>query len=235
MPPRALRSPSESLPSGYTMFPAFRGIPERIAGLLPDVRLIYLLRHPIERLQSHYLMTHYMGDTPSQWGNDPVHRERRSIEKALLKNPHYMDCSRYAMQVQQYLECFSPEQLLIIRSEELRNDRVAVMRRVYEFLGVDASWPVPIAEQEYNRTADRRFVRPFARSLAKIPGLATLTRGLPLPLRERFVRRLTTHRIDLGRGRISADLRRQLEDTLRDDVEQLRGYVGDGFDGWGIV
>ena len=39
----------------YTMHPEHPGVPERIAALLPEVRLIYVVRHPIERIKSHYV------------------------------------------------------------------------------------------------------------------------------------------------------------------------------------
>jgi Sulfotransferase domain len=38
----------------YTKYPEFKGVPERIAKHLPDARLIYVLRDPIERIRSHY-------------------------------------------------------------------------------------------------------------------------------------------------------------------------------------
>lgn len=44
----------EASPS-YTRYPQRRGVPERVAQVLPDARLVYLIRHPIERMRSHYL------------------------------------------------------------------------------------------------------------------------------------------------------------------------------------
>src|SRR5437016_1007207 len=39
----------------YSMFPLFAGVPERMARLLPEARLIYLVRDPIERIRSAYI------------------------------------------------------------------------------------------------------------------------------------------------------------------------------------
>ena len=41
--------------ASYTTYPDADEVPARIAKLLPDVRMIYLVRDPIERIRSHYL------------------------------------------------------------------------------------------------------------------------------------------------------------------------------------
>lgn len=103
----------------YTAYPYFGGVPERIAEVLPDVRLIYLVRQPIDRMVSFFLMRIRAG------------KEReRSMEKALLANPRYIDGSRYAMQIEQYLKYFPREHLVILKSEDLRNARGPTMDRV---------------------------------------------------------------------------------------------------------
>src|SRR3972149_2256199 len=75
----------------YTMYPQYAGVPARIADLLPDIRLIYLVRHPIERMRSHYLDHVIYG------------AEKAPIEKALLDNPLYLNASRYDLQIEQYM------------------------------------------------------------------------------------------------------------------------------------
>ena len=56
----------------YTMAPAFRGVPERMAQVVPDARLVYVVRDPIARMQSMYMHQVSAG------------RERRRAEVALL-------------------------------------------------------------------------------------------------------------------------------------------------------
>ena len=125
---------------GYSFHPVRKGVPARIAGALPDARLIYIVRHPIERMRS-------------QW----VHRslrgmERRPLDRALLDDPRYLDRSRYGMQVDEYLRHFSRDQLLVVVTEELARSQAAVMRGVYDFLDVDPDWTGAVMEKRYNRT-----------------------------------------------------------------------------------
>src|SRR5699024_2394872 len=74
----------------------FAGVPQRMAELVPEVKLIYLVRDPIERIISHYTHNYSEG------------REHRSIDEALqeLEGNHYVMCSRYFWQLPQYLQFF---------------------------------------------------------------------------------------------------------------------------------
>src|SRR2546427_5443241 len=73
----------------YTQYP--KGVPARIASLVPDARLIYSLRHPIERIQAHYLHAVVGG------------KEHRPIELALDETPWYVTCSKYSTWIKHYL------------------------------------------------------------------------------------------------------------------------------------
>src|SRR5438552_836610 len=95
----------------YTKFPRYQGVAERMAKVVPHARLIYVVRHPIDRIRSHYEHRVASG------------AETAAMEDAVFDNPIYIDYSRYALQVEQYLEDFPREQLLIISSEAPPPDR----------------------------------------------------------------------------------------------------------------
>src|SRR5262245_24405751 len=111
----------ESSPS-YTKFPQIRDVPERMHELIPDVKIIYLVRDPIERILSHYMHSRETG------------RESRSIGAALaeFENNKYVDPSRYHLQLQRYLRFFLPTQILVVASEEMRSQRNKTLRSVFE-------------------------------------------------------------------------------------------------------
>jgi hypothetical protein len=127
----------ESSPS-YSSYPWRQGVPERIAAALPDVRLIYLLRHPVDRLQSQYF-------------HRAVKEERRPPEEAVFDD-RYLGKSLYAQQVQCYLEYFDRGNLLLVGSEDLSERRVETMARVFSFVGVNPEWRGEVLGQEYHRT-----------------------------------------------------------------------------------
>jgi hypothetical protein len=192
-------------------------VPERIAKLIPEVRLIYLVRDPVERFRSGYLDEVRRG------------RQRNPIESTLASNPGYLAASKYAMQIEQFLEHFRRNQLLVITSEQLKRQRTATMRVVHDFLGVDDVAPATLAD-EYNRTEGQRVLRPLARRLRRLPGAREVARVAP-----GVSRRMGTRPLDPALADISLAFDQQLRELLRDDVRRLRGYLGPGFDGWGIA
>jgi Sulfotransferase domain len=205
----------------YTRYPEHDGVPKRMAEVLPDTRLIYVLRDPVERIRSHYLHDLARG------------RERRPIEEAVPGNPHYVDPSRYALQIEQYLEHFSSEQLLLLRSEDLRADRAATLRRVHEFLGVDPGWTAPEQEQEFNASSAKAAPNPLMRAARRVPGASTLRRLAPKPViaAERLLGRSRTP-LDADAAALTDELRERLVAELAEDQARLRGYLPAGFRAW---
>ena len=128
----------EASPS-YAEFGHFPEVPKRIASRLPDVRLIYLVRHPVERVASQYLHLLTQG------------LEEHSMEEAVHSRAGYLGMNEYATVIEGYLEHFPRRQLLVLQSEALRDDRQATVRRVLEFLGVDP--------EEQSRTTGREYYR----------------------------------------------------------------------------
>jgi hypothetical protein len=208
--------------TSYTKFPVVRDVPARIASILPDVRLLYVLRHPIERMRSHYLYALSRG------------KERRPIEQAFAEDPSYLDISRYGFQLEQYAPHFSLEQFLFVDSRDLADKRVETLGTIFRFLGVDDGWIPPIVDREFFRSADRRMKPAMAQRLRRVPGMAAITQHAPRSVKT-LARRLPAERVDVGRGRLSDELRQQLEASLREDIGRLRRFMPDGFDGWGIA
>jgi hypothetical protein len=218
-PPEALALGEAS--TSYTKYPVVQGVPERIASVLPDVRLIYVVRHPVDRMRSHYLYLLSRG------------KEDRPIQQAFSEDPAYLDTSRYAMQLERYLPHIPLDRFLFIDSRELAGDRAGALRKVYAFIGVDPDWVSPVIDREFFRSSERRMKPKATERLRAIPGLPALARRLPAPLRT-LGRRLPAERVDVERARIPDGLRRELETTLAADVRRLRTYLGPGFDGWGL-
>lgn len=212
--------------TSYTKFPRYEGAAERIARFLPDARLVYVLRHPIDRMRSHYQHSFMLGD------------ERAPLNEALLNEPTYLDTSRYAMQLDRYLESFEREQVLILKSEDLRDDRSATVRKVLSFLGADPNLDIPTLNEEYYKTEERPAYPPLVslvrRTLKKtFPKSVGLWRGrfVPAAVKERLGRKGGSSS-DVA---IDPDVHDRLVDELRDDLVSLRAIAGPEFDAWGLI
>jgi hypothetical protein len=209
---------------GYSDYPKRAGVAQRMASVIPDARLVYLVRHPIDRIRSDY--------------QDQVLRgtERRPITEALVADRSYLDRSRYAFQIDQYLEHFDRDRLLVVTSEDLRHARLATLSRIYRFLGVDDGWESssPTLTREYHRTAEWRVGRPALDPIRRTRPYRALSSFAPGILK-RAVRPLTTRKArNRHRPELPPALRKHLEDGLRDDIRRLPDFLGRDFDGWGI-
>ena len=205
----------------YSVYPLYKRVPERIASVLPGVRLIYLVREPIDRMLSAYLdnMIHGLDDRP--------------VEEALTSDPFYLSSSSYGLQLEQYLAHCRREQILVVRSDDLRRDRQAALGRVFHFLGIDPGWRGEVTDMEFLTTSQRRAPLPRFRRIWFSPLSARVARVLPRSLKDGF-RTATSRQVEIQRAEISPTFRRHLEGLLREDQQRFRAIVGESFDGWGL-
>lgn len=109
----------------------------RIRERLPDTRLVAILRNPVERAFSDYLMYLRDGLEPElDFGNALDAQEERRA--AGLPTGHYVETGMYGRQLRPYVEAFPRERIHVILFEHFAADPSAVLRDLYAFLGVDA-------------------------------------------------------------------------------------------------
>jgi hypothetical protein len=121
--------------------------PDRVHSLLPDVRLLVLLRDPVDRAWSHYLRERRMGREGLSF-EEAIDREgeRLASEGGDFDAPHhrfhsYLARGAYSDQLDRWLERFPREQLLVLRSECFYSDPKEVIARVQGFLDLPAHEP----------------------------------------------------------------------------------------------
>jgi hypothetical protein len=207
----------------YTALPAHRGVPERMASVIPDARLIYLVRDPIERLVSHYHMAVATG------------RERRPLAAAIgnLSESGYVAQGRYWMQLEPYLRHFAPEQVLVLDRDELGRDRPAALRRVFGFLDVDPDFVSPDFGEVHFPAMTRRRRRPVAKAVLALNQAVGDERSYNARRRvPAWVRTMLT--VPLNRPALESALRARLEEIYAPDVARLREYTGLRFKSWSV-
>lgn len=215
----------ESSPS-YSQYPRLVGQPDRIRWLNPEMRLIYLVRDPIPRAIAHWAQQVSAGT------------ETRSAADAFADldatRNLYVCASSYATQLEDYLRCFPPAQILVIDQYELRHRRRETLRDVFTFLGVDDRFWSPTFEREVNRRRDQRRLTNLGETLRR-SSAASAMREMPQGVRRGVggvAKRMLSRRVK--RPDIGADFRMRLERVLAPEVERLRELTGRGFETWSI-
>lgn len=117
----------------------WRDAPRRMWQYNPNMKLIVILRNPIDRAYSHWNMERLRNaDTASFW--DAIQNEGERCRDA-LPNQHrvysYIDRGFYLEQLRRIWAYFPKKQTLVLRNEELRQYPNETLQKVYGFLGLE--------------------------------------------------------------------------------------------------
>jgi hypothetical protein len=199
------RISGECAPS-CTRFPHIDGVPARIRAALPDVRLLYLMCDPIERIVASWLRRVELG------------RERRSFRAALASvrgNP-YVDASRYHLQLEQFWKHFPAAQIHVIVLEDLLRAPRQALHSVWEFLELDPSAWGAAAPDERDASPEEPASPRWLRTVTWLR--RALGTEIPAPVRPL----------------VGVDLRAQLERALAEEMSRLRSATGLALSGWSL-
>lgn len=142
--------------------------PARAQSVLPEAKIIVLLRNPIHRAWSHYLHWLRMG-----WESEPfeeaIYRPEELIDALRLclslrnENPRavteafgrpcYLARSIYADQLARWFESFDRNRVLVVKSEEFFSEPEVAYKRITNFLELPAFRPTGVSAM--NRRPDR--------------------------------------------------------------------------------
>jgi hypothetical protein len=216
----------ESSPS-YTNCPIHGGVPARMHSVVPNAKLVFVVRDPLERIISQYVHDYSAG------------KEDRPLGEALagdISSHPYIVRSKYFFQLDQYLPYFSPERILVLAQEDLLNDRARTMRRAFDFLGVDASFSHPRFRRVKHRTSsDRRRKTRLGLTASHAAHGVTLGWQPPGWIAWKAQRLLVfpfSRRIE--RPVLTESLRKRLTAEFEADASLLREFTGKEFESWPV-
>lgn len=210
--PASVRGESST---AYSAWPWAPEVPDRILAAVPDARLVYVVRDPIPRTLSHYAQ--------NVWDRLPV----RPFEELMseLEDPMNMPVwsSRYATQLERWLQRFAPERILVLDQRDLLRERPATLRRIFAFLGVDTEFTSASWDAQHNTADAHRTPNALGRRLGRgrpaaygVPGLRRLvTRKVPTPV-------------------LTREQRERLVELLAPEADRLRALTGLSLDHWSL-
>jgi len=135
-------------------------VPRRIREAAPDVKLIAIVRDPVERAISHHrmsVMKRLEGRSFEQAIDELL--EDGALTEARLgptEANSYITRGEYGRAIGNFLEVFPREQVLVIFAEDLDRDPAAVLREIFSFVGVDAEFVPPNVGERYRRAGEQR-------------------------------------------------------------------------------
>lgn len=204
--------------TSYTRIPTYLNAAENISMIDANIKFIYIVRSPIERIESHYTHGHALG----------FPEIKESGFQGL--NSDLITTSQYAMQIEEYYKRFSAENILLLKFEDLVTKPLRLLRNVCEFLDIDAEYEFQELDKRYNANQGRIGYDPLWRSLRRVKLLRSLARIIPSEQKQ------ILHSC-LGRKVesilvLTPEQRQLILSELREDLEKLRLKYGIEVEHW---
>ena len=185
-----------------------------IHAAIPNARIIMILRDPAERAFSQYLHNARDGVVRGSFRKQIGLATRNKWREFHPLYP-FLENGLYYQQVQRYLNLFPRENVRIFLYEEAWSDPPALIKDIFEFLGVDPGFSTDLSRRELERRAPRSMTANYL--LNRSSAGACLRRWLPGSLRSRLRTLLFKPRAVTMDSRD----RRYLRDFYREDVDRL--------------
>lgn len=197
--------------TSYTKAPFTADVVERIYQYNPDMRLIYVVRDPIDRYISHYLKRTQTGI------------ETRPFEDTLV-DLEAEACAwqgRYYYQLQQYLKRFPREQIKVISMDDIKANPGPVIVDLYRFLDVDTRFQAKDLDKVHN--ANERIIRktPFGQLVLTFYRTKIEHRQWPFIIKKQFTRLANLGGTPVTKPALTTQQFEALKLFYQDDARQL--------------
>jgi hypothetical protein len=208
------------------------GAHRRIKALIPDAKLIAVLRDPVDRAHSNWAHLWSAGLEPYADFVAACARERDRIADGWAPFWRYTELGRYGEQLEQLYDLFPKEQVLLLRYRDLRDSPEATLDTICTFLGVETGLLSSVPSE--NVRSHVEVSRLNAGLSALLRAGAAVGHRFPLPLRQ-LAREPLLAALQRGGGRrprITAEQRRQVVAYFVDDVARLERVTGTSYREW---
>ena len=192
----------------------------------PDAKVIMMLRNPIDRAFSHYLMDLRIGYETNDF--------MTALKKDMARDPKgwgisnlYVEIGMYAEQVKRFIEIFPERQRRIYLFDDFKKDAGAVVKDMFTFLGVD-----PNVDIDYSQKFNPSFI-PKNKLIGKLNTQKKikdwLKSVLPKSVKSKFKKTFYT---DKDLPKITPAERKFLADIFRNDVMKLGKVLNRDLSKW---
>jgi len=204
--------------------------PKLIKETIPDVKMIAVLRNPVDRAWSHYLMHAAKGhpmfsaDFAKAIQETKVYRRAGETWKF-----GYISMGMYYEQLQRYYSIFEREQIKIIFYQDILDDIQGVLRSIFSFLGIDNSF--------ITDTSQRKNVSQVTRSTKLdriIYGQGRLKKAITpfIPNSMKSIVKERMRKLNKHKPTLPSQQKNYLIETYREEIVKLQDFVNRDLSSW---
>ena len=190
---------------------------ENIRRYAPDVKLIAVLRNPIDRAFSSYLYMVGRGFEPLDDFAAALAAEQQRCHEGWHHIWHYTSMGFYAAQIEAFQHAFGRERLKVYLFDDLRNSEQDLLQDLFSFLGIDSQFR-PQTDISVNRSGvpKSQLLTAAMQQLSRFPRVRECVKSVvPFRIRERI------RAANLSRPKLADDIRDSLRDIFQQDIQQL--------------
>ncbi len=111
-----------------------------------NAKIAMVLRDPIERAFSHWMMDLRSNDVCRNSFHEAILKDQENTDGIWGKNHLYIEIGLYHKQVERYFNVFPKEQVLVLLYDDLKSDPVAFFKKLFEFLEIE-NLPIDVDER----------------------------------------------------------------------------------------
>ena len=202
--------------------------PKRIAEVIPDAQLIFMLRNPIQRAFSQYLYGIYLGmDNPNESFSE------------MIRDPHHkwgariLELGMYYEQLQRFEQYFQRDRMLILLHEDFSNDPQKILSQIFEFVGVDPSFKPE--QKKHNATkypknmVVYRTLYAIWNPIKKTLGASYLARTTPI---RSMIRDFLYQKQNKGQPKLPRQDQEYLTTIYQESIQNLSAYIQRDLSSW---
>lgn len=198
----------------------YQNVPSRIKKHNPNVKMIYIVRDPIERYASHILESYFRKPRNGNLPQDEI-------------NMNYIKTGMYYMQLSEFLKHFKKEQIHVLSLEDLIENKLQEMNKIFRFLGVSEMSDESVFDFVTNDESSKDFDFPYVIRMNFFFRLGNkiskkITHSIARWVRDKFYSHL------MKKPKLSEEEVDFIKDKVKEDVNKLREFTGNSFPNWSV-
>lgn len=182
----------------------------------PESKIIIVLRNPVERTISHYLMDAAKNNYNLDNALEDIRRDYNSRSKGYFKTNLYIDLSLYFNQVKRYIDVFSHKNILFLSFDDLKRSQNQVAQKLFNFL--ELNFPENFEVLHSNQTRKLNSVGRLLKKIAK--GIPENLRVFFQPLRKLFSK-------PLDKSEVSSETIEYIDHETKSDWEKTQQLLNE--------
>jgi hypothetical protein len=195
---------------------------QRIQSYIPEVKLLYIVRHPLRRLESCWRQALHTGHWKKKHYVDS--KMPLDFNRAVLEYPHFLPVCKYWQHLNVYLNYFPDEQIMVLFLEDFKCDTAGVLNKCFDFLGVGTDMLKSNGTKPQNIGGKKTMENPLYESFKSIRLFQLYGKFVPRFLRNAVYSTIGTQKVP-SRIRWNEKTILTVKRELQDDMDAFLDYA----------